>query len=318
MAKEKELQEFLLKLKYMGFNPTHLQEFNITSANNLVNIIKMASSNPAFHNVEHDLATVDKLSYEQMRDLTIKFCGNLFQLNDVYVLNNMSLARQITGGPMKQPAEVTFGVINNILDKTNVTDVPVNMIRGHAMSGAIKKPLFIMPFDNPSLDRKVYFSSVSLGNQLNLLSVGNYASKIAQMQEENRIGFADDYFNSQVISIFLEKVASLNQDPSRHSLKICERIRFLDLLNRYVSLIRNGGNLSVDEYYDNLVYIKSILLATKLFDLYVNETNEKKRGSYFTDIQAVFDGKIQVEDILSRRNVNINNAQDLTLIRRHM
>jgi hypothetical protein len=278
----------------------------------------MAGSNPAFHNVERDLATIDKLSLEQVRDLTVKFCGNFFQLNDVYVLNNMNLARQITSGPMKQPAEVTFGVINNILDQTKVTDVPVNLISGHAMSGTIKKPLFLMPFDNPTLDRKVYFSGVSLGNQLNLLSVGNYASKIAQMEEENRIGFADDYFNSQVISIFLEKVTALNQDPSKNSLKICERIRFLDLLNRYFALIRNGGYLSVADYYENLVYIKSTLLATKLFDLYVNETNDKKRDAYFADIQDVFDGKIQVEDILRKRNVSVNNAQDLTLIRRHM
>ena len=66
------------------------------------------------------------------------------------------------------------------------------------------------------------------------------------------------------------------------------------------------------------MYVKSILFAEKLFDMYQNERKQKNKDKYFYQIQDVFDGKIQVEDLIRSRNITPVQTQDLSLLKRHI
>lgn len=85
--------------------------------------------------------------------------------------------------------------------------------------------------------------------------------------------------NKEVISIFLEKIAALELDPTGELLKISERRWFTDLLDtfRLLKLNEFTHTLSPEELLNNSIYIHSTLLAEKLFDLYLEERKQKKR-----------------------------------------
>ena len=61
--------------------------------------------------------------------------------------------------------------------------------------------------------------------------------------------------------------------------------------------------------------ISSVLQAENLFDKYLYGTNNDK-CNILSMIQKVFDGKIQVEDLLNQTEVSIQNSQNYQLIKR--
>ena len=162
------------------------------------------------------------------------------------------------------------------------------------------------------------FSHIEIGKQLNSLSVGTLVHEVAHAEQEQNIGYAEDYLNREIISIFLEKVNALEMDTTGNLLKLSERTRLTDLLNRYNTLITNPTSLTQLQITENLMYVKSILFAEKLFDMYLNERKQKNKDKYFYGIQDVFDGKITVEDMIRNRNITTANSQDLGMLKRHL
>jgi hypothetical protein len=197
-------------------------------------------------------------------------------------------------------------------------NLDIKLVEGHSMVGRIIKPLIIMQEDLSNPMRKMYFSRIEIGNQLNLLSVGTLAHEIAHAEQESNIGYATDYLDREIISIFLEKIAVLEIDPTGKTLKISEKIRLVDLLNRFHKLHKNINKLLTLDIIENLLYIKSILYAEKLFDMYIREVKQGKRDKYFVDIQKIFDGKITVEEFIKTRDITLKNSLDLKVLRRHI
>lgn len=186
------------------------------------------------------------------------------------------------------------------------------------MSGRIFQPLaMIEGFENdPS--RKIYFSGIELGDQLNLLSASTLVHEMAHIQQQSNIGYAADYNYKEMISIFLEKVSALEADPTGELLKISERCRLKNVIQNYITLTYFGNSLPEADKIDDLMYLKSSLYAGKLFDMYLNERKQKNRDKYFYGIQDVFDGKRTVDDLVSQYQINVARSLDMGLLRRHM
>ena len=106
--------------------------------------------------------------------------------------------------------------------------------------------------------------------------------------------------------------------PTGELLRISELTRFNDTLCHYYSLSLKKGVISGEEDAKDLLYIKSTFFAEKLFDMYQNERKQKNKDKYFCQIQDVFDGKIQVEDLIRSRNITPVQTQDLSLLKRHI
>ena len=169
-------------------------------------------------------------------------------------------------------------------------------------------------------NRIIPFSRILLGNDLTKLSVSTYIHELGHTLQESIPGYADSFLNKEVISIFLEKLSALELDPTGRLLEASERMRFSHLLNviRILSLNDLTNSFSCEDVIDNYKYLHSTLIAQKLFDLYLQEIKQRKRDKYIYEIQDIFDGKIQVEDMISNHSVTIQNAKDLSLIKRHI
>ena len=127
--------------------------------------------------------------------------------------------------------------------------------------------------------------------------------------------FLEGLLHKEVLSIFIEKLIAQEKDPSGKLLNLSERMRFLDLFSRFSSMYVDSSNFTLEQQIDNLTYIKSILLAEKLFDMYQQDKNKDK---YIYDIQEVFNGNKTIEDIFYSRKINMRNSQDLEVLSRHI
>ncbi|MCR4580961.1 MAG: hypothetical protein K5666_00415, partial [Bacilli bacterium] len=264
------------------------------------------------------LLNLPTLSLEEVRELTKTFCQKYFSLSDIYYASYDQLKSNMEYFGSTNSVTEFYDRVNSFLVKKNPLDLPINLVEGHSIVGKIEKPLIITPVATQGDNRQVYFSHINLGEQLTQLSSATLIHEIAHSQQEKNIGYAEDYLNKEIISIFLEKVAALEMDPTGELLRVSELTRFNDILDRYYSLSLKMGNISNENDASNLLYIKSTFYAEKLFDMYLNERKQKNKDKYFYQIQDVFDGKITVEELIRSRNITLAQTQDLGLLKRHI
>lgn len=211
---------------------------------------------------------------------------------------------------------------NSLLTTINPFDLPIELTPGHSMIGEIQKPLILVPSQDFYDLVQIPFSSIILGNQLTRLSIATHAHEIAHSQTEGIKGYAEDYLNKEVISLFIEKLTASELDPTGKLLRLSERNRF-----RYISELRTlliNPELAMrfgatkEQILDAQMYIQSTLYATKLFDEYQKVRKPKDKQKIIDGIQNVFDGKITVEELLKNRGITYGQIKDTSLIRRHI
>lgn len=313
-----QLKQQEMTIQFEGYKGINLDRFDVNQLRNLKQIYQLALRKPEYARINHDLAILSTLSLEEIRKKTKEFCEKYFNLHDINFSTIESIGNVSTQISISATPEEVYKIINSTMEKKSPLDLDIKLTDGHAMTGRIVKPIPLIENMLNDKNREMCFSRIEIGKQLNSLSVGTLVHEVAHAEQEQNIGYAEDYLNKEIISIFLEKVNALEIEPTGNLLKLSERTRLTDLLNRYASLLTNPKSLTELQKIDNLMYLKSILYAEKLFDLYLNERKQKNRDKYFMGIQDVFDGKITVEDMVRSKNITTANSQDLGMLKRHL
>lgn len=307
------MDQFKMRLAYLGYKGINLDNISLKTFRNFINVMPKKDEKSFA-----SLLSLPTLSLEEVRELTKCFCQKYFSLSDISYVSLDKLKSNMEFITSTNSTSEFYDRINSFLVKSNPLDLPIYLVEGHSMVGEIETPLIITPLAPQDDNRKVYFSYINLGKQLTQLSVATLIHEIAHSQQEQNIGYAEDYLNKEIISIFLEKVAALEMDSTGELLRISELTRFNDVLDHYYSLSLKKGVISNKSDVTDLLYIKSTFYAEKLFDMYLNERKQKNKDKYFYQIQDVFDGKITVEDLIRSRNITPAQTQDLGLLKRHI
>lgn len=309
----KEMDQFNLKLDYLGYKGINLDRISLKTFGNFISVMPKKNEESFA-----SLLNLPTLSLEEVRELTKRFCQKYFSLSDISYVSMDQIKSNMEWISASRSTSELYDRVNSLLVRINPLDLPINFVDGHSMVGEIKKPIIITPIESKDDNRQVYFSHINLGKQLTQLSAATLIHEIAHSQQEQNIGYTEDYLNKEIISIFLEKVAALEMDPTGELLRISELTRFNDTLYRYYSLSLKKGIISGENDAKDFLYIKSTFFAEKLFDMYLNERKQKNKDKFFYQIQDVFDGKITVEDLIRNRNITPAQTQDLSLLRRHI
>ena len=308
-----EMNQFKMRLDYLGYKGINLDNISLKSFGNFINVMPKSDEKSIA-----SLLSLPTLSLEEIRELTKSFCQKYFSLSDISYVSLEQLTSNKEFITSTNSTSEFYDRINSFLVKSNPLSLPIHLVEGHSMVGKIEKPLLITPLAPQSDNRQVYFSYINLGEQLTQLSAATLIHEIAHSQQEKNIGYAEDYLNKEIISIFLEKVAALEMDSTGELLRISELTRFNDVLNHYYSLLFKKSVISNESDVNDLLYVKSTFYAEKLFDMYLNERKQKNKDKYFYQIQDVFDGKITVEDLIRNQNITPAKTQDLGLLKRHI
>lgn len=173
---------------------------------------------------------LDAMSLDEIRDLTKKFCCDYLSIKDVYYLDYEEAKKQFTYISDSNTGEDFYGKVNALLKQVSPFDLDIHLVDGILLVGKAHKPLIISPEALDTDIRRIYYEYIELGRNLNLLSVPIYMHEIVHMEVDQNIGGVEDFLNRELLSIFLEKVVALNVDSTGELLKLCERIRFNDLI----------------------------------------------------------------------------------------
>ena len=263
----------------------------------------------------------EPLTLEEVIAGSKAFYDKYFTLHNVRHLTPEKLAANQSSIPAITGAQ-TARNYNSLLTTINPFEIPVELTTGHSMTGEIQKPLIVVPDKEYYELVEIPFARIILGDKLTRLSIATHAHEVAHSQTEGIKGFAEDYLNKEVISLFIEKLVALELDPTGELLRLSERNRF-----RYISELKSilsNPELAMrfgatkEQILDAQMYVQSTLYATKLFDEYQKARKPKDRQRIIDGIQAVFDGRITVEELLSNRGISYGQIKDTSLIRRHI
>lgn len=304
-------------IEYEGYQDINGERFSVNPSGGLIKVFAILAKRKDALDFEQEIASLDRLSLDEIRQKAKEFCEKYFILHSINEASIDKINAAVSKLTASSTADEVISAVNSTLIEKSPLDMDIHLVDGHSMVGQIVKPLAITPESITHPDRKMYFSHIELGEVLTSLSVGALIHEIAHLEQESNIGYAKNFVNREVISIFLEKVYALEADPSGELLKLSEKTRMIDILVKYTQLL-GTSKVSQPQKDEALVYIKSTLAAEKLFDMYLNERKQKNKDKYFQDIQAVFDGQMTVEDLLTKRNITNANSQDLGMLQRHI
>ena len=218
------------------------------------------------------------------------------------------------------------GKPENLLDMCNTLnlssksvmpyELPISYITSTLpLVGTVQKPSFLKPNEKYLKKQNVYFSKIILGNPITEITPYSYIHEIIHTQVESVKGSVRDYRNSELLPIFVELLAVYETSSNKEVLNYIINARLRDILEK-ISLIYTGkGDPQSLLLY--ATYVKSTLQALQLFDIYTNSEQEIKQ-EIINGIQNIFDGKLVLEDFLTKYTVSIGKSSNPELIRKYM
>lgn len=169
--------------------------------------------------------------------------------------------------------------------------------------------------------KTIYYKSISLSSNITELSKLAYTHEIAHSQLNHVRGLIKEYYNTEVISIFLELVHAFELSDGEYLLSAHDSIRLTEL--KYI----------IDElkkYYDRRhepeikkvllegsLYLQSTLQAYNLFIKYYNSPLTIKK-EILSGIQSLFEQKHTLEELLSRFDVSFESSINKEIIHQYI
>lgn len=182
--------------------------------------------------------------------------------------------------------------------------------------GALNEVIF---FTEPH--KTIYYKSISLSENITELSKLAYTHEIAHSQLNHVRGLIKEYYNTEVVSIFLELVHAFELNDGEYLLSAHDSIRLTEL--KYI----------IDElkkYYDRRhepeikkvllegsLYLQSTLEAYSLFIKYYN-SSLKIRKEILLGIQKLFNQNYSLEDFLSKFDITLESSIDKEKIHQYI
>lgn len=147
---------------------------------------------------------------------------------------------------------------------------------------------------------KLSFKEIILPPTITELTSSSYVHEITHTQLAHVRGIIKDYYNSEVLSIFLEILNVYESENSKTLLPLQDAVRLTELYQELHMLVSHNigvENHSEEELIDASKYSISILKAYGLFIEYLNGSPALKKY-ILTSIQNIFNGDLCLEELL--------------------
>lgn len=263
--------------------------------------------------------TFEKINTDRLKVETISRIDKYFSLKNVRAIKDYK--------KFMDNKKFDSKFINSISEAISPFKIFISYTDGGSEKGSLTSFLLedeVRKYDKlENMDNNL-FVSISLGRDLDLLSITAYAHEIMHTQLNSMYGYTDDFRNKEVLSIFLEMLVAFDLDNTRNLLRGQIAMRCKDLECALSDILIYNIFASDEEYiltYDRLVnassYITSTFKAMFLFDKYLSFIHNSKKRQMIYTIQDVIDGKIQLEELLAKYNIgDVYETQKLKIIKK--
>lgn len=263
---------------------------------------------------EEDLDIINYLSNLPVANKTYKIhrmalkdilCDAKYFLNEEFQLHKIPALRA-----HKIPVvKTTINTISNIYPYK----LPLEFVPDSTANGAV---LEVVPIDKT----RILFKAIAIGDTISELSSASYIHEVTHTQIDSIKNSIKNYYNQEVISIFLELVFShlVSEDERLLRVEEANRIFELDELSKQqIEFSSNRLELSREDQIENSKYIQSDFIALNLFSKYYFG-NTALRKEMLKDIQSIFNSLITVEDYLDKYEVSYENSKDKEKIKKYI
>ncbi len=205
--------------------------------------------------------------------------------------------------PKKYQYDEIVKFIDENAERLDVTDIPVHCDMSNNDNGFASSTFFFGTNSViPSFYEKLnyYVSRIELSGACDENKQMVYVHELYHALLGRNKGSINNLLHNEALSIFMEKVAALDLDDSKHLLDLSTLDRLLDIKTNIMSKIKN--EFYDDDYLATISkekYIISTLLATALFDTYEQGTSATQRN-IDNAINKVLIGDGQLEDVFDK------------------
>ena len=249
--------------------------------------------------------TVDSFEYELKQPIGPKvqeIAGRIATLSNGYS-NGLITLEKVT--------DQILGLYKKASRKVSILEIPVEPEKGkHSMSGCIiKGPLMVGGDIDKMLEKTpVFMENILLGDKYDGLSVGTYVHEVTHGLLDRHKGVVENYYNNEMLSIFMEKVAVdfIDNSSDKMLLKCYEVFRLADV-KRKLSELATCKEGSVD-YLENMGYIQSSLYAGVLFDRY-SKSNTQEKAKILAQVRSVLNGKIKLSNFIRNQQLSLEGEE---------
>lgn len=161
--------------------------------------------------------------------------------------------------------------------------------------------------------KTIYYKNISLAKNTTELSKLAYTHEIAHSQLNHVRGLIEQYYNTEVISIFLELIHALELNDEEYLLTAHDSIRLselkyiIDELNKYYDRRENPEIKKV--LLEGSLYLQSTLQAYNLFIIYY-KSSVSIRKEILASIQNLFNQEHTLEELLSKFDISLESSID--------
>ena len=169
--------------------------------------------------------------------------------------------------------------------------------------------------------KTIYYKSISLPYTSTELTKLAYTHEIAHSQLNHVRGLIGEYYNTEVISIFLELLHALELNDGEYLLTAHDSIRLTELkyiideLNKYYD--RREETEIKKVLLEGSLYLQSTLQAYNLFITYYNSPIQVKKEILST-IQSLFNQEHTLEELLSKFDISLESSIDNERIKNYI
>ncbi len=154
------------------------------------------------------------------------------------------------------------------------------------------------------------YRGIILPPQINELTESSYVHELTHTQLAHQKGIIKNYYNSEVLSIFLELLNIYESSKQETLLPLQDAMRLTELYDELYRLeLYHQG--SKEEPYDDLIeaskYTESIFKAYNLFVEYYYGSIDLRKY-ILKRIQDIFNGNLQLEDLLTEFDITIESS----------
>ena len=237
-------------------------------------------------------------------------------LREKFILHKVSYADETMvklklHGRMVRSEKELLKLYNGVGTLVDPFELPVKLVNEPYYYGNVS--LLTNLSDDPEFLKhmKLFFKSIELGHRTNDMTGVCYVHEIVHTQLESIKGIVRDYYNSELLSIFMELLYAHDKGIVllREALK--NRINmFLIEFNSLYNFINNGSCVSEDGLWHNVIACKYIVSTVKAFYLFNNYYmgDEVEKNNILWLIQKVFSGSLSLENMLEELGITYDNS----------
>lgn len=246
------------------------------------------------------------------------FMDTYFDLHEVLSLKNNSWNDNLEQTINSLSDEEALVYIKDRITKISPYDLPVKFNNNTLENGAVNFG-FIESEDSENNKKiETIIENIEISKNYFDEIPFTYVHELAHTQLCSIWGSIKNYNHSEVISIFLELVSSLENDPTGNLVKQIESVYLSQLYDSIRLLSLKDVSIPISDAMECSRNIVSILKALRLFDEYDKQTNIYTRLDIMYGIQDIFDGKVTVEQFLKDNEINFANSKDTSFIRKRI